>query len=637
MPKIHTSEKRPSGCVTTPPIAAHFLIVVPLVGSLLSCAPPQLQPPEQPCRSLRAGDIVVSEFMADPDGTDTGQQYIELYNTTSADIDLEGVSLFRAWADGSRQSSVMLRTAKVAAGSYFVLGDVGPDADSRPAYVDYGYGNALGELRHSDGKLGVRCGTTLIDDVSYTSVEPGHARELDGALLPSSTANDIPQNWCDATSRLDSLDPAGNDFGTPGKPNAVCPAVPTDGCTDSSTGPNNACRSQADAGAPLGQCRDTDSGTMRDPVRPHPGELLITEIMAAPTVGNGGSGEWFEVLAKAPVDLNGLELGNETTATTTLESDTCLHVDGGDWLLFARSVDPAANGGLPAVTATFSFGLADSSSSSYPKRAVALRFAGSELDRASWTSSTKGASLQLAASKLDPSLSQDPASWCTTPDLYTYGAGDRGSPAHDNVSCPIELPDAATEPLDAASSSQCRDAGSGALRDRLEPRAGDLVITEVMAAPTVGNNGPGEWFELFARSSVDLNGLELANEGSGSTKLDSENCLSVNGGDWLLFARSADPLENGGLPPITATFSFTLADASSSTYPTRSVVLRFGAEELGRASWTSSNRGTSRQLSIDVLDLDAGTGSAVWCLTPSDATFGAGDRGTPASSNRRCP
>src|SRR5262249_53154863 len=148
---------------------------------------------------------------------------------------------------------------------------------------------------------------TLIDDVSYTSVEPGHARELDGALLPSSAANAIARNWCDATSRLDPLDPASNDFGTPGKPNSVCATVPTGGCTDPNTGqfpaPNDVCQSQADAGAPLGQCRDAVTGTARDLVRPRLGDLLITEIMAAPTVGNGGSGEWFEVLANTPVDL----------------------------------------------------------------------------------------------------------------------------------------------------------------------------------------------------------------------------------------------------------------------------------------------------------------------------------------------
>ena len=120
--------------------------------------------------------------------------------------------------------------------------------------------------------------------------------------------------------------------------------------------------------------------------------------------------------------------------------------------------------------------------------------------------------------------------------------------------------------------------------------------------------------------------------------------MHVLASDRLVFARSADPAANGGLPSVAAVFDFTLADSSSTTYAERSVVLRYAGTELNRTSWTKSTRGASWQMSWTALDgdsgvnfTDAGSDGAPWCTTPSSVTFGSGDRGTPGAENIGCP
>jgi hypothetical protein len=258
---------------------------------------------------------------------------------------------------------------------------------------------------------------------------------------------------------------------------------------------------------------------------------------------------------------------------------------------------------------------------------VVIKQGGTELDRAVWTKSTKGASLQRSEASLHSPIGANVSEWCITPAGMTYGIGDRGTPGAPNGSCSMDNPD-------AGSLAGCKGT-DGAIRALVTPRAGDLIITEIMASPSTGNNGPGEWFEVLATSSVDLNGLELSNEGTGHSTLTGEECLSVVAGQWLLFARSNDVTLNGGLPTPLSTFNFALADSGSSAYPERAIVLLYNGIELARASWASSVRGRSRQLS-DSPGLTADGGDSAWCFAPTNAAFGGGDLGTPGAENFSC-
>lgn len=83
--------------------------------------------------------------------------------------------------------------------------------------------------------------------------------------------------------------------------------------------------------------------------------------MADPTVATNANGEWFELTALAPVDLNNLKIHNKANpdpATIAglkpaLVSGDCLAVAPGDFILFAHQADPGVNGGLPAINHIF--------------------------------------------------------------------------------------------------------------------------------------------------------------------------------------------------------------------------------------------------------------------------------------------
>jgi hypothetical protein len=163
-----------------------------------------------------------------------------------------------------------------------------------------------------------------------------------------------------------------------------------------------------------------------------------------------------------------------------------------------------------------------------------------------------------------------------------------------------------------------------------------------MSAPSSSNNGPAEWFEVLVNADLDLNGLEIANESTGGFVVASDACLHVEASERLLFARGADFEQNGGLPFVTFTFAFTLADSASNAHPVRAVILRFDGTELSRAEWVKSTKGASWQrgeAQTSMLDggvVDGGVARDAWCLSPTGLVFGFGDRGTPGSANLLC-
>ncbi len=182
---------------------------------------------------------------------------------------------------------------------------------------------------------------------------------------------------------------------------------------------------------------DSELGRFRPIVEPRPGQLVITEVLANPTnepspAPTDATREWFEVVALAAVDLNGVQLDRErdTAPPTMLERLDCVHLSAGQHALFARSVEPAANRGLPRVTASFPFTLVDTRG-----ELRLLDRAGLVLDAVSWRSATSGVARQLSAGTLSAEANDDDRAWCAATTLYN--GVDRGTPgAPNDVVCP---------------------------------------------------------------------------------------------------------------------------------------------------------------------------------------------------------
>jgi hypothetical protein len=101
---------------------------------------------------------VISEVQADYDaptgasGADTGHEWFEIHNASSAPIELAGVVLEHLRPTEPTGDTHVMRTATIPANGYLVLGNT--VAAAAPAHVDYGYGSDLGDLFNTgSGKL----------------------------------------------------------------------------------------------------------------------------------------------------------------------------------------------------------------------------------------------------------------------------------------------------------------------------------------------------------------------------------------------------------------------------------------------------------------------------------------------------
>lgn len=527
---------------------------------------------------LLAGDLVITEIFANPDGEDDGKEWFEIYNATAAEVDLSGVVLVASRTDETGVERHVIVEGSIAAGQYLVAGAALPDLISEQPHMDYGYGPAL-SLRQ-EGRLAINCGSTVVDEATYTDMDAGTSAALDGAIAPDYTANDNLDNWCESETEY-----ATGAFGSPQEANPSC----------GTTTP--------------GQC--SDGGTLRAVVSPTPGDIVVTEIMADPDAASDDAGEWFEVFVAADVDLNGLAIGTtpgDPEMTLTDPDGNCIEVTAGSYVVFARSLEAMQNGGLPVASYEFSFGLSNSGDSLY------LGTGDQVLDQVTWQSGDvfKGAATGLDPGQFDPTANDDFGLWCQAGD--PYGEGDLGTPGRENPVCDFPLPD-----------GMCEDPG-GTARAIVAPVAGDITITEWMANPAKVDDNLGEWFEVVINSDIDLNGLELGTvDPVDGPQLEmaiaSRACLPVAAGTHVVFAVNGDMETNGGLPAVDAVINFGLTNSDSGLF------VGTGGSVLDQIAYTTTEGGASTMID----------GSGVTCTTPDTNTYGNGDVGTPAAANPDCP
>ena len=488
--------------------------------------------------------------------------------------------------DGSRAKSHVMKAVTIAPGAFFTLGNSA--ADLLPAYIDYGYSADLGDMFNSDGgQLALSCGKQEIDRATYESVKEGRSRQLTAAQPPDYTLNDDPANWCEA---VDSEFETGN-FGTPGSDSDCTPVV-------------------------VGQCND--NGTMRASVLPAVGDLVITEVMPNPGAVSDTVGEWFEILAINDFDLNGvgLDRAGDSSNPNTLSSPDCLHVSGGEHVIFVKSTDMAMNGGLPAapIAGTFSFSLVDGTMAAPGD--VRIVVGTNVIDAITWVGARSGRSISLDPDFNDPAANDIATNFCDG--SGAFGAGDMGTPGEANAQCqggPV--------------AGMCLD--NGTARAIRKPAAGALKITEYLANPagTVsGVDGREEWFEIqnTGTASFDLNELGLKGNAATINVIQSADCKPVAPNAFALFAHSTDPTVTGieATRTVDATFSFALANGSASTPGT--ITILDGVTPLDMVSWTASVDGKSQQVT-----------PAPGCTAQAGQTYGpTANLGTPKAANV-CP
>lgn len=588
------------------------------------------------CSGLLEGDFIITEFMANPKGTDDFKEYVEIYNPGDMPLDLNGVKLFRSKTDGSSETSKWtIKNAVLEPGQYFVMGDFDETPDPETglvptlySHLNYGFPTKLG--LGSSGIIGLRCGSNVIDTVTYNSVKESQASILSKDKLNAPNHAD-ESNWCSVpkddqyvikdipsyTYNDDgSIKQTYQNYGTPGVANPVCtpgddPIVVADG-----------------------KCKDA-SGVERDIIAPEAGKLVISEILAyagdnvsqddgsTKFVANK-SYQYVELYSTSTFDLNGLYL-SKGTARWKIESNDCITVNPDEYVVVAKSGDTSANGGLDADVVVSKLDMNQSGTISI------VAVSGSEenptetvIDSVAYTKGTANVSWQRSNDKMG--VGDFATTFCAS--SQSYGTGMKGTPGYENTKCP-----------EAAGDGQCIDAITGQARDIVSPAAGRLVISEIM--PYAGDYDDAgkvvtvkdyQYLELYADGSFDLNGVTISkNATTGNWTIESSDCISVTTGDYVVVARTDDAQSNNNLDPDVV-----LAKMDLNQSGTLRLVLNRGEENevvLDEVTYTKPELNVSWQLSSNMIGDDDASFSN-FCASTSSYYFDM--MGTPGEANAEC-
>jgi hypothetical protein len=361
------------------------------------------------------GDLVITEIMPSPGvASDTAGEWFEVQ--VLHDVDLNGVGLDRL---GDTRKPDLLASAgclRVRAGSHVVFArSTSPSSNGGIATASiagtFGFAMIAGSAA-APGDVAIVAGATVIDAVRWTRTTAGKALQLDPDLVDA-IANDTESNFCDATRTYNVPTTGAPDLGTPGTANSQCALLPPAGICD-------------------------DGGALRAIVGPRPGTLVISELLIDPAnvdvMGEpslDAQREWFEIanVGATRFDLNDLAVRRVGGTGTTVVSARCVSVAPGGFAVLARSAEPAVNGMLPAVDATFRLGLVDRSGD------LQIAAGAVVLDEVRWTSVGSGATRQLDIRRMTTTDNDSAGAFCaaTTP----YGDGsNKGSPGAANTPCP---------------------------------------------------------------------------------------------------------------------------------------------------------------------------------------------------------
>jgi len=504
--------------------------------------------------ALAGGELVITEYMPDPKGSDAdGIEWFEVYNPGTTAVSLNGVGLVNSKADGSDADGHLIQgNVEIPPGAYMTFGAV--TDETRPEYIDYGYGSDLGSMSNTSGMIALRCGDVVVDEVLYdaTKIKDGVSTTLDGEVAPDAASNDDLSKWC--TAPTDGEPYFTSEYGSPRQPNAACPLAAPDSC---------------------GQCYE--GGVLRDAVAPQPGQLVITEVMANAGATTMTVGEWFELqVTGGDFDLNCLQYGSNTTkfaadpdSAQVVQQPECLMVRGGDTVLFSQKQ-------WDETDVVVKLTLNDSASDSNPSPGVFIAWAGAILDEIHYPSPKDGIAWSLDPGSTSVAGNDDPANFCLA--YQSFAEGDLGTPGLANPVC-LKNP--------------CDDGGT--VREALAPVPGDIFITEVHANASTGIGEPaGEWLEFFTPVNFDLNGLQL---GKSAADIDftfgGGQCLSVGPG-LVLLAR--DGATGQMLAPAATYTGLGLSNTSGNLW------IGVGDVELDSMPYDSPKDGVARQVDPAVID-----------------------------------
>jgi predicted extracellular nuclease len=323
------------------------------------------------------GDVVINEIIQNPAAVaDSAGEWFELFNPTSADIDINGWTI----ADNDIDSHVIDNGGPliIPAGGYLVLGNNTDTETNGGAPVAYSYGSSWFLANGADEVILTDAIGIEIDRVEYDGgpifPDPTGASM---ALIDPALDNNVGANWCTASTPFGA-----GDLGTPGAEND-CPVATV--------------------------------------------ELVINEIIQNPAAVADADGEWFELYnpTDADIDIDGWTIQDNDFDSHVINGT--LVIPAGGYVVLGINADINTNGGAAVDYQYENFFLGNSAD-----EVVLLDAALNEIDRVEYDDGAtfpdpNGASMALVNPALDNNVG---ANWCTA--STPYGDGDQGTPGAAN-------------------------------------------------------------------------------------------------------------------------------------------------------------------------------------------------------------
>lgn len=271
--------------------------------------------------TVRPGDVLLSEVLYDPSGSDSGLEWIELYNTTDADIALDDLCVGSGGGDYTNSLVPLDGCGSggcvIAGGGTFVVG--GPDStadNASPTFdlaqlISPGFQNS-GATADGVALFGVRCAQVTALTAPLDAVVYGDAN-TNGLIDETGSANAPEVGDAGSGQSIERTSEAGawqiQASPTPG-------STPLDG---SGGGPGG--------GGPGGA-----------------GDLLLSEVFYDAPSGDNGL-EWFELrnVGSSSIDLSGYCVGNGGSDYATSKVQLAGTIAGGGTFVVGGTTASSAN------------------------------------------------------------------------------------------------------------------------------------------------------------------------------------------------------------------------------------------------------------------------------------------------------
>ena len=425
----------------------------------------------------QVGGVLVTEYMANPAGSFQDlAEWIEIVNTSGADIDLNSGWMLRSKGSGTTiEEHAFVDAPNFPAGSTMILAY----SSAVPFDYDYNY-DSVRLANNTDWFEIVNPAGEIADYVYYEggAILDGRSRKLDPSAPQDVTANDDFANWCPSMGDVYDAGPPAN-YGTPGTANTPCTVDPCAGFVCET--PSGYCNTRTNTAVQYIEqsvmceesrfnnpfCNfDTMEIKCTDGVQlcaygicetipsnlPAVGELIISEVMPNPNSFDTDR-EWFEVYntTDQPLAMFSMIFEDNELATSNNEYqflDINLEVPPNGYKAFIRNTNPDENGGVVGAELYVGAHLknnpdpADTNTPAEGMKLVLALMDGTVIDESYYDNPDdesqgfpSGLSIQLDPTKLDAVSNDDRANWCFTP-APDYGQGGAGTPGAPNPPCP---------------------------------------------------------------------------------------------------------------------------------------------------------------------------------------------------------